>query len=790
MIKKTIYLLLLLISFGLQAQNAVGDWNIYGVFGNNVINVIDANSKVYSLVDGWLYCYDKENQETYSVSESGDLNDVEISDIYYDYNRKNLFVVYKNSNIDIIFDNGEVVNMPEIYNASITGSKTINDVIFSNKGTYITTDFGYVLINDAKLEVKESRIYNTPISSVCVMGDKLLVSTKNSVYIEEIGKHYSNISELKETSFKQGGKLLAINDNELFIKTGWLFVYKMNGNDIAYKSTISTEGAKSFQRTAQGYQYVTTQGVGQLVTLDANANKTASITLPDHMKSSFLSSYEVDGSLWELSPKGLRHVSLSDAGAETVFMDYALPNTSTVDIPYYLTFNEALGKLFVMNCGSNRYYNNYNRVAALSSFDGTTWKNEIPSSVATINPHGQKNNRINSPYDLVFDPEDPNTCYIGTWFEGVYKITNGEVVDKYDWTNSPIDKVEIDATFHTCTTPAIKFDKSGNLWVLQSFNNTTQFAVLPREKKNQSTLTREDWLTPQVEGVEGDFRSHLFITSRDVKLHGIGNYGDPLTIFYDDGNPASSNIKSKVFSSLTDQDGKEYSWSYINCFAEDKKGRVWMGTNNGVVEFYPHNAFKTGEFTINHLKVPRNDGTNLADYLLDNTDVTCIAIDGSNRKWIGTSSSGVLLVSEDGSEILEQFTTDNSPMLSNKVLSVCCNSTNNKVYIGTDKGLMEYSSDSEPPAIDYSNIYAYPNPVRPEYTGDITIRGLMENSLVKIADSAGNVVKSVRSSGGMATWDGCNYQGEPVKSGVYFILASQNENESSSGAVSKILIIR
>jgi flagellar hook assembly protein FlgD len=103
---------------------------------------------------------------------------------------------------------------------------------------------------------------------------------------------------------------------------------------------------------------------------------------------------------------------------------------------------------------------------------------------------------------------------------------------------------------------------------------------------------------------------------------------------------------------------------------------------------------------------------------------------------------------------------------------------------------MEYSSDSEPPAIDYSNIYAYPNPVRPEYTGDITIRGLMENSLVKIADSAGNVVKSVRSSGGMATWDGCNYQGEPVKSGVYFILASQNENESSSGAVSKILIIR
>ena len=103
---------------------------------------------------------------------------------------------------------------------------------------------------------------------------------------------------------------------------------------------------------------------------------------------------------------------------------------------------------------------------------------------------------------------------------------------------------------------------------------------------------------------------------------------------------------------------------------------------------------------------------------------------------------------------------------------------------------MEYSSDSEPPAESYSEIYAYPNPVRPEYTGEITIRGLMENSLVKIADSEGNVIKSIRSIGGMTTWDGCDNSGKPVKSGVYFILASQNENETSSGAVSKILIIR
>lgn len=787
MIKKAIYLLLLVFSFTMQAQNAVGDWSMYGVFGNGVKNVIDTGNKVYSLVDGWLYCYDKNNQETISISESGDLNDVEISNIYYDYARKKLVIVYINSNIDMLFDDGKVINMPEIYDASITGSKTINDVAFSSKGTYIATDFGYVRINDEKMEVKESRIYNTVIRSACVVGEKLILSTKNKTYIEEIGKHYNSINELKETSFKQGGKLLNVQDTHVLANTGWLYLFQVTDNDLVYKDNLSTTGANNLQYTKQGLQYVDNNGV--LVILDENAKKTASITLPQSMKSSLISSYEADSSLWELSPMGLRHLSLSDGGAETVLMDYARPNASTVDIPYYLSYNEALGKLYVMNCGSNRYYNNYARIGSLSSFDGISWKNEMPESAPTINPYGQKNNRINAPYDIVFDPEYPNTCYIGTWFEGVYKLTDGEVVAKYDWTNSPLDKIEIDATFHTCTAPGIKFDKNGNLWILQSGNTNNQFAVLPRAKKNLENLSKEDWLTPQVEGVTGDFRSHLFITSRDVKLHGIGNYGDPLTIFYDDSNPASTSIQSKVFSSLTDQDGKEYTWHYINCFAEDKNGKVWMGTNNGVVEFYPNNAFKSGEFTINHLKVPRNDGTNLADYLLDNTDVTCIAVDGSNRKWIGTSSSGVLLVSDDGSEILQQFTTDNSPMLSNKVLSVCCNPSNNKVYIGTDKGLMEYSSDSEPPAPEY-NIYAYPNPVRPEYTGDITIRGLMENSLVKITDSAGNVVRSVRSVGGMATWDGCNYQGEPVKSGVYFIMASQNENESPSGAVSKILIIR
>jgi hypothetical protein len=193
--------------------------------------------------------------------------------------------------------------------------------------------------------------------------------------------------------------------------------------------------------------------------------------------------------------------------------------------------------------------------------------------------------------------------------------------------------------------------------------------------------------------------------------------------------------------------------------------------------------------TINRLKVPRNDGTNYADYLLDAIHVTSISVDNSNRKWVGTMDDGVYLVNETGSQILEHFTSENSYFPGGNTYKVYAHPFNNKVYIGTQYGLAEYSSYYSPAKEDYTEIYAYPNPVKPDYTGSITITGVMDNSLVKIADSAGNVFHTTRSEGGMATWDGCNSAGERVKSGVYFVFVSQNENDQASGAVTKIMII-
>ncbi len=218
------------------------------------------------------------------------------------------------------------------------------------------------------------------------------------------------------------------------------------------------------------------------------------------------------------------------------------------------------------------------------------------------------------------------------------------------------------------------------------------------------------------------------------------------------------------------------------------KGRIWIGTDKGVFEITDIKKVNSSTITVNHLKVPRNDGTNLADYLLDGQMVNCIALDGQNRKWIATMS-GVYLVSENGDEILEHFTTDNSILPSNSVYSVACDANSSSVFFGTNLGVVEYNSTSSPGYDNYNDVVAYPNPVRPDYYGWITIKGLMDDSLVKITDASGNVFHQGRSNGGMYVWDGCNADGERVKTGVYYVMASQNATGSTEACVTKIMVV-
>ena len=188
--------------------------------------------------------------------------------------------------------------------------------------------------------------------------------------------------------------------------------------------------------------------------------------------------------------------------------------------------------------------------------------------------------------------------------------------------------------------------------------------------------------------------------------------------------------------------------------------------------------------------MPRNDGTNYADYLLTGVDITCIAIDGANRKWMGTNGNGVYTISSDNMTQVHHFTSSNSSLLSNIIHSISIDNATGRVFIGTDKGLCSYMNDATGAVTTMSrdSVYAYPNPVRPDYTGLISVVGLSYDADIKIVTSNGVLVNEGRSNGGMYTWDGCDTGGRQVASGVYMVQAATSEGDK--GTVCKIAIVR
>ena len=390
-------------------------------------------------------------------------------------------------------------------------------------------------------------------------------------------------------------------------------------------------------------------------------------------------------------------------------------------------------------------------------------------------------------YQLAVDPEDPEIYYLGSFWEGLYKVKDGKTIAQYNPENSSLTES------WGCRVNAVAFDKENNLWCTNEIvaEGLPSLHILPAEARKKETTTVQDWIPITLGSFYSSKDVRLLMCKKSNMIFICDGKWIGYVVAYDTNGTYTdtSDDKFMMWNKFIDQDGKNYSYNRVSALAEDKNGKVWIGTTSGIIEISnPKNATNTS-LTVTRLKVPRNDGTNYADYLLDGVHVTSISVDNSNRKWIGTMSDGVYLVNENGTEILEHFTSENSYLPGGITYSVLAHPHNNSVFMGTEFGLVEYSSDSSPAKEDYSEIYAYPNPVKPEYTGLITITGLMDNSLIKIADSAGNVFYSSRSEGGMVTWDGCNSAGERVKSGVYFVYVSQNENEQSSGAVTKIMII-
>ena len=262
--------------------------------------------------------------------------------------------------------------------------------------------------------------------------------------------------------------------------------------------------------------------------------------------------------------------------------------------------------------------------------------------------------------------------------------------------------------------------------------------------------------------------------------NGLFAMDDNMTI-----DDTSDDIYEKV--SVVDKYGKVIT-NDVYSFAEDLSGNLWLGTNQGVLVMYsPYRLFTDGSVYAQEILIPRNDGSGYADPLLGTQIVTSIEVDGANRKWLGTSNGGAYLVSEDGLDEIAHFNTSNSPMLSDVIMDIEVDGVSGEVFFGTDKGIISYKGDALEGNSAYSNVVVYPNPVRETYEGPVAIKGLVENTTVKITDMGGNLVFETESLGGQAIWDGKNFRGERVATGVYMIFLSSADGSLSH--VTKILFI-
>lgn len=758
------------------AQIGAGQWKIHPYFvEENVTNCVDVGDKVYYLVSGSLFCYDKASESNTTLDVTNDINDVNIKQIYYNYDKDYLFIAYDNCNIDIIKGDGTVVNVSGIKDVVLNKTKSINDITFGDGLTYVATSFGYITIEDESFRVMEVRQYEINLPSVAQVGEYKIMVYSSKYYYCKASEQVEAPRYHTQTDNPIGvGTIYPINANRFFLTTKTaLYIVDYTPNDdgtLSFTSNLVVEGVPaSIQKYPDGYvaSMINAGDNYCYYTFDSDGNNAT-----QHTSEGVYTSHE-NGNWWIMGKNGLQHQVNGE------MYDTVEPNGISIKLrAYWSTYDPYMQRVLLCRTAENRVLEVWEATTGteVCSWDGSQWR-KIPLPEHVEDYSGN--------FWIEVSPNEPDTyffCYRKNG--GIAKVKNDNIVAQYNKENAPIAE----------RASAISFDSKGNLWVAQPYpDKSPDVVVVTPEVQALESVSTSDFIINDLGGAckhanKGFKRMTFDIGAEDTKVYSAGNYNDPLVIW--NNNEDLSLKQYKVFEAFFDQDNKYYTttgWVYIKA---DNEGMMWIGTVGGLITFDPREAFND-DFRINRVKVTKDQGTSVNEILLEGIQVNCIDADNDNRKWIGTNTNGVYLVSADGSEIIKHFDKNNSPLPSDQIYSVCCNRSTNSVLIVTGGGVLEYFNDMTPSASDYSNVYAYPNPVLSSFTGYVTIKGLMNNSTVVITDATGATVATLTSTGGIAMWDASSSNGVPLKTGVYKVYAAQGTTPSTTGKpLTKIAIIK
>lgn len=764
--KKLVYsLILCFITTSLSAQMAIGEWSVHLAY-HNVTQTAPAGDLIYAISDGALFSYDKKDQSISLYNKVNLLSDNNIGYIKYSNAHKTLIIVYKNSNIDLLI-NGKISNIPDLMNKTMSQDKTLNSINVAGDYAYLSTNFGILVLNLKKNEIANTYILNKKVYSSAVLNNTIYAATEKGLFK---GKLTDNLLDNNNWELA----------NETVFSQFLLFENKLMGN-IAGSGIFeyNTETNTLIKRVGGNYSF------GEVYDDKLIAGNSNSILIFDHydsfkntnLQDSFnhLSYTKGDDYYWGSNGnEGLNGYKLTTDNKLEKSVTSIIPDSPRRNLPYYMTFTNK--RLLI--CGGGMTYDRLNNPGTIMMYEDKKWYNFQEEGIKDKTGLNYKD--ITS---IIQDPKDPEHHFASSGGEGVYEFRNKEFVKLYSIDNSTLKSVLPNASskLNYVRINGLQYDKNNNLWMVNSYVDNV--INILKEDGNWISLYNSELVgKPTCERIIFDKRGWAWITSMRYEpgvfcLNTNGTLED------------QSDDQTKFIGSFTNQDGTNLGKLSILSIAEDKNGAIWIGTEKGPLVINSPTRFFDDDFYCTQVKVPRNDGTNLADFLLAKEKINAICVDGANRKWIGTESNGVFLLSDDGLETVHHFTTSNSPLLSDRIQSIAINPNTGEVFIGTDQGLMSYMSDATEGGTSFSETaHAYPNPVRPDYTGIITVTGLVLDSDVKITDIKGNLIYTGSSVGGQFTWDGKNAKGKRVASGVYLVLAA--DKEGKEGIATKILIIK
>ncbi len=759
-IKKYLIILICLIGSAhiTKSQPAIGFWREHLNY-KNTIQVIKGD-KIYCATATNFFSINNQN-EAVNYSKVNGLTDVGVAAINWDDATQQLVIAYTNSNIDVL--KGSIVkNISDIKRSNTVGNKTINQIYCNNGLAYLSTGLGIIVVNLTKYEIKDTWVIgnNGNFSNVngCTNDGNFFYAATNEG-LKKINTNNLNIANYANWLNSSGSKglsngavqnVLYVNQKIIIQKNDSLFI--LNGTnwnflfaDVGYSITNSSASANKIllcekSTTAAKVIQLNTNGTvekiisnSSIITQPKNALlDNSSIWIADFING--LSNF--GSSIQSYIPNGPLGIATGEMAfdKENLFVAAGTVNNNW---QYQLNKNG----IYTFSNGDWNYINSSNKPSLDSVLDFMT---------------------------LAIDPTD-ESLWAGSFGGGLINTTNN-TLKIYKQYNSSLQTPSYDNK--SCRVSSLSFDNNSNLWI-SNYGAAKPISVKKTDGNFKSFALPITTTENAVGQIVTDDYNQLWIVLPKTNQVCCYNYGNSIDALNDD--------QWKLFQKgigLGNLPGNS-----VYCLTKDKNGFIWIGTDNGIaVVQCVSDVFSTNCDAV--LPVVKQDL--YAGYLFQGEQVQCIAVDGANRKWVGTAK-GVWLISAEGDAVIEYFTTDNSPLLNNNVNHIVINPINGEVFFSTAIGICSYRSTATEGGTANNNVLVFPNPVPPGYTGTIAIRGLVNNALVKIAEPNGRLVFQTRALGGQAIWNGINYKGEKIASGIYLVLITDDSNTEK--LATKIIIV-